>query len=237
MLDAMEIQGLEEGGEGGGKARFGILPDRNATTPGGTVVGEGADDELTTRLDGPGCEVAVLPDVFIGSEEMKGCAVVPEVEGTFRLIVQNVGHHPLHQICPVGEAGTSALNSRFRYIEHGNVGVPLVEEMVSQKTIAAAYVYDVGVGSKAGSLYQVERGMWPGLIPADFGKGFGLIDVFPVLLALFGLHGGVKMNRKSNRAMHLQSVINEKAVTINPTHQGLYLRPVTCGPRRNIQNC
>ena len=69
----------------------------------GSVCGESCDDEVSTRSHSGGGSVRILGLVVGIGEEMKGGAVVPNVDLTIEYQIERICAHKAHHTCGVSE--------------------------------------------------------------------------------------------------------------------------------------
>lgn len=72
-------------------------------------------------------------------------------------------------------------------IQHRKVAVAVSDQIVGQRRRTAADIDDRGIRPDADSLNQTQRQRRVRLIPADFGRRFRRVDVFPMSLRLHRL--------------------------------------------------
>src|SRR5688572_26674587 len=110
---------------------------------------------------------------------MKGGTVMPEIIFSCRLEISRVCHYPFYFFSCITQSLFRPLDGRFRNIEHGDILVTQIKQMIHKETITTTDVNNPGSKRYMELFQELKGGQGNRLIPADFVGLLCLVYIFP----------------------------------------------------------
>lgn len=149
-------------------------------------------DDVATRLVRTQDLLDICLTVCLRRQKVEHGAIVPEVDavgGEGR--TGDVSLHPGHAIRSGSQAVPTFCQGGSRQVQHRQVGVAIVQQVIDQRGGSAADIDDGRASVEAACLGQPHGRIGVLLKPANAVRRFGGIDLFPVLFVLHAALLGV----------------------------------------------
>ena len=162
------------------------------------VGAESGDDDETARTHGAPDLFDIAFAIFFPGQEVKHRAVVPNVVARLRQVHRgHIPDPPIDPGCTLTQPGVADRQRRFGDIQHGDMLVVRIQQVVDQHGCACTHVDDARFGGiQPGAADDFQRDFGARLEPADAVDLLAAVDVFPMLAVahLASLRSAMKLD-------------------------------------------